>query len=185
MACVRGAGGLLLLLALACAGGGRWKTESATAPGADLAAHASFGWLAACPGGEAPLSIAEANVRNAVRKQLVAKGYREVEASPDLRIGLEIATQARERTREPVRVGVDVGSWGGNVGGSVGASVPVGSEGVTTVAETRITIRAVDPGDARELWIGSATGELREGLDASAVDQAVAAALADFPARRR
>jgi hypothetical protein len=180
---------LLLGLALGCASGARWRAESTTAPGADLAAYASFGWLAAGDGqagaGAAPLSIAEANVRKAVRSQLVAKGYREVEVSPDLRIGLEIATQARERTREPVRVGVDVGSWGGNVGGSVGASVPVGSEGVTTVAETRITIRAVDPGDARELWIGSATGELREGLDASAVDQAVAAALADFPARRR
>jgi hypothetical protein len=183
-----GAIGLLLTLALGCASGGRWQTESATAPGADLAGHASFGWLAAegsRGGGEAPLSIADANVRNAIRAQLARKGYREVEANPDLRIGFETSTRAKEKTSEPVRIGVGVGSWGGNVGGAVDASVPVGSERVTTVAETRITIRAVDPEDGREVWVGTTTGEVREGLDAGAVEKAVAAVLDDFPARAR
>jgi hypothetical protein len=184
-----GAIGLLVSLALGCASSGRWQTESATAPGADLAGYASFAWLAAeAPhgnAGEAPLSIADANVRNAIRAQLIEKGYREIEANPDLRIGFETSTRARERTSEPVRIGVGVGSWGGNVGGAVDASVPVGSERVKTVAETRITIRALDPEDGRELWIGSATGEVREGLDADAVAKAVAAVLDDFPARRR
>jgi hypothetical protein len=184
---IRGSPGLLIVLALGCASGGGWRTETATAPGADLAAYASFGWAGdgqQAPG-QAALSIADANVRDAIRKQLVAKGYREVERNPDVRIGFETSTRARERTREPIRVGVGVGSWGGNVGGAVDASVPVGSEGVTTVAETRITIRAVDPKDAREVWIGTSTGEVREGLDAGAVAQAVAAVLEDFPARRR
>jgi hypothetical protein len=180
-----GSVGLLVsvCLLLGCAGGGRWKTESAAAPGADVAAYASFGWLA--EGGEAPLSVADANVRSAIRKQLLAKGYREVEKGPDLRIGFEAASRAREKSTEPVRVGVGIGSWGGHVGGSVDASVPVGSEAVTTVAETRITIRAVDPKSHREVWVGTTTGEVRQGLDASAVEEAVAAVLGDFPARRR
>jgi hypothetical protein len=183
LACI----GLLPFLVLGCASGVRWQTESATAPGADPAAYASFGWLADGAGGagEAPLSIADANVRNAIRRQLVAKGYREVEHDPDLRIGFETASRAKEKTRDPIRVGVGVGSWGGHVGGAVDASVPVGSEDVTTVAETRITIRAVDAKENRELWIGTSTGEVREGLDASAVQKAVAAVLDDFPARRR
>lgn len=185
---IPGAAGLVLPLLLGCASG-RWQTESATAPGADLAGYASFAWLEAADGqggaSEAPLSIAAANVRNAIRAQLVQKGYREVEANPDLRIGFETSTRAREKTSEPVRIGVGVGSWGGNVGGAVDASVPVGSERVTTVSETRITIRALDPKDDRELWIGTSTGEIRQGLDADAVEQAVAAVLDDFPARRR
>lgn len=186
---LRGAIGLLLPLVLGCAGAGRWQTESATAPGADFAGYASFAWLAAGDrregAGEAPLSIADANVRNAIRAQLIEKGYREVAAHPDLRIGFETSTRAREKTNEPVRIGVGVGSWGGNVGGAVDASVPVGSERVTTVAETRITIRAVDPKHDREVWIGTSTGEVRQGLDAEAVEKAVAAVLDEFPARRR
>jgi hypothetical protein len=175
-----------LILALACASGG-WRTESATAPGADLAAYASFGWLAEGAGGAGgePLSIADANVRSAIRRQLVAKGYREVEHDPDLRIGFETSSRAKEKTREPVRLGVGVGSWGGDVGGSVDASVPVGTESVTTVAETRITIRAVDGHANREVWTGTTTGEVRQGVDAGAVEKAVGALFDDFPARRR
>lgn len=184
---LRGPIGLLSVLVLGCASGGRWRTETATAPGADLAAYASFGWLTTAERGtgEPPLSIADANVRSAIRRQLVAKGYREVEHDPDLRIGFETSTRAKEKSREPVRVGVGVGSWGGHVGGAVDASVPVGSGDVTTVAETRITIRAVDPERDQEVWIGTSTGEVREGLDAGAIEKAVAAALDDFPARRR
>jgi hypothetical protein len=78
-----------------------------------------------------------------------------------------------------------VGTWGEHVGTSVGTSVPVGSDRVTTVAETRLTIRAVDASGQREVWVGSATGEVREGDDRHAVDEAVAAALDGFPTRRR
>jgi hypothetical protein len=180
--------GVLLLVVQGCASARRWQSESATAPGADIAAYASFGWLSAADGpgeSEAPLSIADANLRNAIRSQLVEKGYREVEQNPDLRIGFETATRAKEKTAQPIRIGVGMGSWSGNVGGSVDASVPVGSEGVTTIAEIRITIRALDPSGNREVWVGSATGEVQQGLDAAVVEKAVDAVLEDFPARRR
>jgi len=179
--------GVSLLVLLACASGG-WKSQATAAPDADVAAYASFAWLppaaAAEAAGEAPLSIADQNLRNAIRRQLVAKGYREVDREPDFRIGVETATQLLEKTSPPVTVGIGTGWWGGHVGTSVGASVPVGSAGVKTVAEMRITIRAVDPKGSRELWSGTTRGEVREGSDGSVVEKAVAALLDDFPARR-
>jgi len=179
--------GVLLFGLLGCASG--FQTESAAAPGADIAAYASFGWLPAGDGPEgateAPLSIAHANVYAAIRTQLVEKGYREVEVEPDFRIGFEAAAHTREKVSRPVHIGVGVGSWGGNVGGGVTGSVPVGSEGVTTTQETRLTIRAVDQKSNREVWLGTTTGDLGEGLDAVVVDNAVAGLLDGFPARRR
>lgn len=179
----------VVLVLLGCASGGGFETESAAAPGADIAAYASFGWLpaghAAEGASEAPLSIAQANVYTAIRTQLVEKGYREVEADPDFRIGFEAAAHTREKVSRPVHIGVGVGSWGGNVGGGVTGSVPVGSEGVTTIQETRLTLRAVDRKSNREVWVGSTTGDLGEGLDAALVEKAVAGLLDEFPARRR
>jgi hypothetical protein len=63
--------------------------------------------------------------------------------------------------------------------------VPLGSEGVTTSQETRLTIRAVDQKSNREVWLGTTTGDLGEGLDAGVVDKAVAGLAHGFPARRR
>jgi hypothetical protein len=173
---------------LGCATGGLSKPESTTAPGADLAAYRSFGWQSASGGPtppDQPLSIRDANIQKAIRAQLVEKGYREDAETPDLRISFEEAAYLKEKTTSPVRIGIGVGSWGGNVGGGVGASVPVGSEGVTTTKESRLSIRAVDPNNNAEVWVGSVTGEIEHGLDAAAVDEAVASLLEGFPARRR
>jgi hypothetical protein len=56
---------------------------------------------------------------------------------------------------------------------------------VTTSQETRLTIRAVDQKSNREVWLGTTTGDLGEGLDAGVVDKAVAGLAHGFPARRR
>ena len=178
--------GTLLLVVAGCASG--WKSESSTAPDTDLAAYATFGWL---PDGggrgatEAPLSILDAKLRKAIGEQLVAKGYREEPAHPDLRIGFTTEARAREKTTPPMRVGVGVGTWGGHIGTSVDTSVPVGGERVTTVSETTLTIRAIDPHGNREVWVGSATGEVPESSDESALAKAVKAALDGFPAKPR
>ena len=183
-----GSAGVLLFLLLGCASGGA-RTESATAPGADIPAYASFGWLpagdAAEGASERPLSIAEANLYGAIRKQLVERGYREVEVNPDFRIGFETAAHMEEKTSRPFNIGIGMGSWGGNVGGGVSTDVPVGSERVTTTAQTRITIRAVDVKSNREVWLGSTTRDVQEGLDAGVVEEAVADLMDDFPERRR
>lgn len=172
---------------LACAGGPS-KQESVTAPGVDLAAYATFGWQ---PAGDnagaagAPLSILDANIRNAIRAQLVERGYREVQSQPDLRIRFETATYVVEKTKNPVRIGVGVGSWGSNVGGGVSTSVPVGPEGVATDQETRLSIRAVDPKTNQEVWVGTATGGIDPASDAGAVEKVVASTMKEFPSRPR
>ena len=178
----------LLFALLGCATGAPSQQKSVTAPGADIGAFATFDWQlpSASPGAaHPPLSIADANIQSAIRKQLVKKGYRETEYQPDFRVGFETAAYIAEKTSNPVRIGVGVGSWGGNVGGGVSTSVPVGPEGVVSAQETRLTIRAVDPKSNREVWVGSATGDGNLGLDAGAVEKTVAATLADFPAKRK
>jgi hypothetical protein len=55
---------------------------------------------------------------------------------------------------------------------------------VTTTQETRLTIRAVDPKRNQEIWVGTTTGNLSQGLDANLVEKAVAGALAKVPDRR-
>ena len=187
---VSGLAGVVLFVLLGCASGGGWQTESSTAaPGADVAAYGSFGWLSASDrsGGatEPPLSIPEANLRNAIRAELIEKGYREVEENPDFRVGFGTTVHMQEKASNPMRIGVGMGSWGGNVGGGVSTSVPVGRERVTSTQETRLTIRAVDPKSNQEVWVSTATGDLQQGLDAGVVEKAVAAALEGFPARRR
>lgn len=186
-----GSGVVLLLVLLGCASGG-WKSQSSAAPDTDVAAYATFGWLPPQAGGATaegagapPLSIADANLRSAIRAELVEKGYREVEANPDFVVGVETSTRLKEKTSPPVTVGIGTGWWGGHVGTSVGASVPVGGGDVKTVGEAHILIRAVDPKSNREVWFGTTSGEVREGLDTSVVEEAVADMLDDFPERRR
>ncbi len=171
---------------LGCASGGSLKTESVTAPGVELAVYASFGWQAVAEGpgvGNPPLSIADANIHNAIRTQLIQKGYREVESDPDLRVGFETAAYIAEKVSQPFRIGIGMGSFGGNVGGGVSTSVPVGPAGVETTQETRLTIRAVDPKSNTEVWVGTTTGDIKQGLDTDVVTEAVAKTLAEFPAR--
>lgn len=183
----RAAAAALVLLAFAAAAcaTSRWQTDAAAAPGADLAGYATFGWQPSAEGEEAPLSIAEANLRRAVRAQLVGRGYRETDVDPDLRIGFETDTQLQERTSSAPRVGVGVGTWGGSVGTTVGTSVPVGKERVTTAAFSRVTIRFVDPRSNQEVWVGTGAGEVEPGLAASAVDGLVSQLMEDLPTSRR
>jgi len=177
-----------LFALLGCATGSSSKPESTTAPGADLAGYRSFGWQLASGSPttpDQPLSIRDANIQKAIRAQLIEKGYREVEETPDFRMSYEETAYLKEKTSSPVRIGIGVGSWGGHVGGGVGASVPVGSDGVVTTPESRLTIHAVDQRTNTEVWVGSVTGDIEHGLDAAAVDKAVAGMLEGFPARRR
>jgi hypothetical protein len=175
----------LLLAWLGCASGARPKTEATTAPGADLAAYASFGWAASPASPEAPRSLLDATLHDAIRTQLVEKGYREVATDPDFRVGFETAAYVAEKVESPMRVGVGMGSWGGPVGVGVGTSVPVGPEGTVASQEVRITIRAVEPERNQEVWIGSASGIPGPDPSAEVVEKAVAETLAKFPARRK
>ena len=178
----------LLLVLGGCAGGGSPKTEVTKAPGADLPAYATFvveSSAVAPAAGEPspPLAIADANVRNAIRSRLAQKGYREVAQQPDLVIRYETAAYVAEKVTSPVRIGLGVGTFGGPVGVGVGTSAPVGGGKVEATAETKLTIRAIDPTANQELWVGTTSGLKTEHLDTTGADAAVAETLADFPSR--
>jgi hypothetical protein len=175
---------VLLSVFLGCAGGSGPKTEASVAPDVDLAAYSTFSVSSTTPR-EQPLSILDARVRDAVRSELVSKGYQEVEEGPDLEVTFDTADYVEEKTKgSPMRIGVGIGSWGGNVGGGVGTSMPVGSERVVAEHETRITLRAVDPRANREVWVGTAAGLAGGDLASGEVEKAVARTLADFPSKR-
>jgi hypothetical protein len=173
---------------LGCASGAPSNTSSVTAPGTDIAAYETFGWQAASNPSEAPLTILDGNIQEAIRARLLEKGYREVANDPDLRISFETTTVVAEKASKPspVRIGVGVGSWGGPVGVGAGTSVPVGRPGgAVTEQETRLTIRAVDPTTNREVWIGSSTGEITEDMESGAIEKVVTGTLAEFPKKRK
>ena len=179
---------VLLFVFLGCASGPGPTTEAATAPGADVAAYTTFGWLPASGGATAasqPLSLQDANIQSAIRKQLIDKGYSEVRDEPGLLIGFETESVTEETKKEsPFRIGVGMGTFGGPVGVGVGTSAPVGGGSVVATRETRLTIRAVDPKDNREVWVGT-TGDIQQGLDAVVVEKTVAGTMKEFPARRK
>ena len=179
---MRGSAALLLCALLGCASGGGTKTDSTSAPDANVAALQTF---AVQTPGETPLSIADAKIRDAIRAELAEKGYREVAQGPDLLVSFEATEAIAEVQKEsPFRVGVGMGSFGGPVGVGVGTSMPVGKGSVESVAKTRLAIRAVDPKQNREVWLGEATRELDASFDSSKVEQLVDAALSDFPKHR-
>jgi hypothetical protein len=183
-AATRGLFAVLACVLLACASGSGAKTEATAAPDVDLAAYSSFSVRSTTPR-EQPLSILDARVRDAIRSELVAKGFREVEDGPDLEVTFDTADYVEEKTKgSPMRIGVGIGSWGGNVGGGVGTSMPVGRESVVAEHETRITVRAVDPRANREVWVGTAAGLAGGDLASGEVEKAVARTLADFPPKR-
>ena len=79
-----------------------------------------------------------------------------------------------------MQVGVGIGSWGGNFGGSVNMSSP----SLRNYREGRLVVHAVDTSRNAEVWQGSISSRIsKSGIDAAAVQQAVSAALRDFPAR--
>ena len=152
-------------------------------PSVNFTNFKTFGWTAGgtVDAGDAPLKLLDANIRAAVVDVMKRKGYVEAPAgaSPDLRIAYETAS-AEKIENNPVRVGIGVGSWGGNVGGSVN----VGSPSVRNFTEGTLVVHAIDTARNAEVWQGRVSGKMTKGsLEPSAVNQAVAQAMADFPVR--
>lgn len=183
----RAASFAILASLLGCASSGPPETESTTVHGADIPAYATFGWPAeaANPATAAPTTILDTRVRGAITAELISKGYIESDDTPDFLVSFELTTyEVAPKSSSPVRIGVGVGSWGGNVGGSVGTSVGVGANESGRV-QTRLNVRAVDAASRNEVWVGTTTRDIKQGMDQRAVDSAIAAIMEGFPARRR
>jgi hypothetical protein len=130
-------------------------------------------------GTDEPLRLLDRNIRASITAELQRRGYAESQDGADLRIYYETASADKVETN-PVQVGVGIGSWGGNFGGSVNMSSP----SLRNYREGRLVIHAVDSSRNAEVWQGSISSRISNGgLDSAAVQQAVSAAMRDFPAR--
>ena len=159
------------------------QPETMRDPAANFAAYRTFGWTAggATEATEAPVRLLDANLRAAISDVMKRKGYVEAPAgtAPDLRLAFETAS-AEKIENNPVRVGVGIGSWGGNFGGSVN----MGSPSIRNYQEGTLVIHAIDNARNAEVWQGRVSGKITQGsLEPAAINQAVAQAMADFPAR--
>jgi hypothetical protein len=66
----------------------------------------------------------------------------------------------------------------------MGGSVNVGSPSVKNYKEGSLVIHAIDAARNAEVWQGSVSGQMTNGsLEPAAINQAVAKAMKDFPAR--
>lgn len=171
---------LLLLTVLGCAGTPDSKPVWAEASDVDITAFTTFSW--ASNADTPPAALLDRKIRDAIRSQLVLKGYRESIGTPDILVDHETIERDAVEQGNPVRIGIGVGSWGGNVGGSVGTSVDVGDKD-RVVQQLRVNIRVVAPSEDREVWNGT-TSPMEERPGADAVERAVVALMEEFPGRR-
>jgi hypothetical protein len=170
----------LLYSIVGCAGIGGPKAEWATAPDVDLPAFSTFDW-ADGPSGT-PQTVLDSQVRNALRAELLKKGYEESPDAPDFLVSYEAVEHEMGQRSSPVTIGIGVGTWGRHVGGRVGTSVGVGGGGDPNL-RYRLAIRAIDPDRSRELWVG-ATTTFELPPEARVIDRAVAGVMRGFPGKR-
>ncbi len=164
---------------IGCAGDAGNKPVWVSASDSDIPALATFGWDG--PADVAPVTILDNQIRDALRTQLLAKGFTETSENPDFLISHETIEHDALKKGNPVRIGFGVGSWGSNVGGSVGTSVDVGEKD-KMVQQLKLQVHALDPERAREIWAGT-SAVLPERPDAAAVNQAVVDLMTGFPAK--
>jgi Domain of unknown function (DUF4136) len=169
--------------AAACASPPPKPPETMRDPSVNFTNFKTFGWSAGgtVDAADAPLLLLDANIRAAIVDVMKRKGYVEAPAgtTPDLRIVYETA-KAEKLENNPVRVGIGVGSWGGNMGGSVN----VGSPSIRNFTEGTLVVHAIDTARNTEVWQGRVSGKITNGsVEAAAIHQAVARAMADFPVR--
>lgn len=170
----------LLVFLPGCAGSGQPRPVWTSAPDADVAEFSTFRLAEAAQG--QPASVLDTQVRNALRAQLLAKGYEESEDEAGLLVEFQPVAYEEQPGSSPVTIGIGMGSWGRNVGGSVGTSIPVGGRSDDRITH-RLAIRAVDIANERELWIGTTT-TVDRGSDTRDIDRAVAGVMRGFPSRQ-
>jgi hypothetical protein len=150
-------------------------------PAADFSAYRTWSWgpTPDVSGADEPLRLLDRNIRASIATELQRRGYTESQDGADLLIYYETASAEKVETN-PVQVGVGIGSWGGNFGGSVNMSSP----SLRNYREGQLVIHAVDSSRNAEVWQGSISSRINKGsIDSAAVQQAVSAAMRDFPAR--
>ncbi len=144
-------------------------------PGADFTKFKTYKWVK-IEGAAYPDQITDQQIRNAVEKQLGAKGLAKTENdAADLYVGYQIAIN-QERQWNTYGVGMGWGPrWGGGMGTATSSTIHVGSLGLDFY----------DPGAKQLVWRGSASKTLDEGAKPEKrqqnLDKAMAKLLKNFP----
>jgi hypothetical protein len=171
----------LLFLMSGCSGSSQPKPDWGAAPGVDIPAFTTFGWVSEISG--SPNTILETQISNALRSEFLKKGYVETSDAPDFLVRYETVELESTKQSNPVSIGIGVGSWGSNVGGSVGTSVGVGGK-EKVLYQNRLTVRALDPETSQEVWIGITT-TFEQRPNVAEIDRVVAGVMKGFPDKRR
>ena len=125
-------------------------------------------------------------IKDNVRKEMEARGYRYVEASPDLQVNFQGVVQDRTEVFSMPRSGVQY-FYNYRRNAYVGVPVWYDDTHVSRYREGTLTVDLVDARANRLLWTGSAIGRIPAKQSpekrAVAVEQAVAAVFARYPHR--
>jgi hypothetical protein len=148
---------LLVLLASACS---TVSVNQDYAPDVDFRAYRSFDWF---PGhrevaGEGGVSdpFLEERIRNAVTRELAAKGLRKVSGgSPDFWVNYHVSVQ-QKLTSSGVNVGYGVGSYGSWGGVGIG----MGTNPVRQYEEGTLMIDFIDGRSRKLVWRGTGSKAL-------------------------
>jgi hypothetical protein len=176
--------GALLALGLALLGCAT-RAHTDFDPNAQFDHYRTFAWLT--PEGEmAEATSSQADplllrrIREAIERDLVAKGYRRVDdrADADFVVGFSIASKEKLQPRSQVSVGI--GSWGRHGGWAVSAPVAAESQ-----SEGTLSIDVFDGRSQQPVWHGSASKPISPSTDREVlVNDVVGAILAEFPPER-
>ena len=173
------------LLLSACAYGPTVRTDFD--PSTNFQTYRTYSWIeTGVPQGMNPLMFSR--VRSSVDQALAARGYTQVPRG-DFVVSFTIAEKDRAQINDygPFHGGLGWGGWGwgGGWGGWGGWGSPYGSSiDVDYYTERSVIIDIYDGPSHRPVWHGSGSNrEYRNRVDYAKLDQAIFAALANFPPR--
>ena len=184
----------LVLLALPVGCASPIKVTHDFDPAADFSSYETYAWIsqepliAPKPGQSSDSYISpleDKRIRRAVNRELMARGYREVDDTSlaDLVVSFTVGREEKLRVYDsPATGGVYVGrGYGGyGYGGWYGGS----SVRVDQYTEGTLALEFFDRQSKQALWVGLATKRITRSDDSEEVIQrAVAAILEDFPRR--
>lgn len=148
--------------------------------GVDLRAYRSFAFRpGAGTDAAGNASIVSGYVKDAVRREMAARGYAFADFNPDLLVDFSVSSFGRPKTT--MAPSVNLGAWGSHGGISLGLPVTLGSNEAIV---SRIGLSLLDSRRREVVWEGVYEGELSESERANpsyAVQQAVHGIFIRFP----
>jgi len=166
-----------LAVVAGCASAARVKTEQA--PAIDVSAYRTYGWGTPAPVIEADVererdaAVLEYTIRDAVDRQLAAKGYQRADdSSPDFLV--DFGVRLEEKSTDTFGHYIAYRELGGHQ--DMGAAFVFGYE------EGTLLLEVTDARSRERAWSGSKRTVLDDGQDVGKLESAVGAILAGFPA---